>query len=822
MTIFTKWVFLTVFLVGLVFGQGARAADTSFQDITNIGGCHLRIVTTSGAKFKFTKNNIKVFLRIDTATNAEYETPELAYTLIPSSTVGMSPFEDYNKGTMNSEGNCADGDNFNNNLPVDTFNKKSVVLHTPRVIFEVHESGLLFVTAKAEESLEYRHIDALSNSGSLTTKKIPAGVPLQDGQALDRMWISSDTASSRIVGGSLHAVVNKTSNSTNISAINNGATFTKINLPENTTMAHMSFPPRKYDFEKLYGATSRPFVQHVGGPLLKSFLHKRIKGQLSSGATAYSPYMPRSTAEIDEIFNRFSEKRIGVFMISGTVYEGACENDLLNNECLPRADPFYELGDCRGCVPTQPRDIIMPDGSTQRGYKVRTDLIVNIGHALSLPSGSDPSPDTSYSTDLKAFIAAAHARGFKVISYTVSPAIKTWCKDVPLTPIKDCKHIGGDAGISNMDWMNDTVFHWMKELHETSNAGVGEADKGFGYDFDGWYLDSSDAGDFMVDYSFIRQVRQEVGSDGIIYMHDSIDPWARNLNPGASAANLSGLKAVFLRTYADYSLSGEVSGKTSTNPDEYFAQVDTLDQDYYKYFTNGYGMDQAFCGHKLMSIGVSEVQNEDNYRAMGENYYCAQRATYVKALERTSNGGSEVTLAPVVGDKFWNEYFFPAHEELGSTYSSAPPVLENSTDWYKSFIPSSLAYGTTSDSGSFSVSWKTVGVECDFDLNDYTAKEIEKHLVLFKGAKLALVDNLNPDPARWGGATKVAGVTIPAAILGATITDGVGFGTTHTTTFTNVPPAGEYKMLFRCETRDKSLVPQKVFQHIRTDTITIP
>ncbi|MCF6274352.1 MAG: hypothetical protein L3J05_01135, partial [Robiginitomaculum sp.] len=79
MTIFTKWVFLTVFLAGLLFAQGARAEDTSFEVVSNTGGCNTRIIITTGAKFEFSKNDVKVYLRIDTRTNQEYAVPKLAY-----------------------------------------------------------------------------------------------------------------------------------------------------------------------------------------------------------------------------------------------------------------------------------------------------------------------------------------------------------------------------------------------------------------------------------------------------------------------------------------------------------------------------------------------------------------------------------------------------------------------------------------------------------------------------------------------------------------------------------------------------------------------
>ena len=49
-----------------------------------------------------------------------------------------------------------------------------------------------------------------------------------------------------------------------------------------------------------------------------------------------------------------------------------------------------------------------------------------------------------------------------------------------------------------------TTLQWMREFQQE-------------YNLDGWYFDNADAGTLLEDYEFIKQVRRDVGDNGIIY-----------------------------------------------------------------------------------------------------------------------------------------------------------------------------------------------------------------------------------------------------------------------------------------------------------------
>ncbi|HEY4476755.1 MAG TPA: fibronectin type III domain-containing protein [Candidatus Paceibacterota bacterium] len=184
------------------------------------------------------------------------------------------------------------------------------------------------------------------------------------------------------------------------------------------------------------------------------------------------------------------------------------------------------------------------------------------------------------------FIAVAHRNGFKVISYLYSPVTAKW--NYPTGSPRAGEH----QAIT-------TTLNWMKGFQSELKL-------------DGWYFDNSDAGGIKEDYNFIRQVRTDIGDGGIIYNHDSVDVWG----PWTLSPALSGLRAVFVDAYVNYTLAGETGE---------IAKVDAPTNPYFRFFSSGYGLSQAFGAHKLRSDGATSAGYDEGRRVLGENLYGAER-----------------------------------------------------------------------------------------------------------------------------------------------------------------------------------------------------
>ncbi len=126
------------------------------------------------------------------------------------------------------------------------------------------------------------------------------------------------------------------------------------------------------------------------------------------------------------------------------------------------------------------------------------------------------------------FIRAAHRHGFKVLAYMLPGAFSTDDQDIA-----------------------DTL-RWMGEFQAR-------------HDLDGWYLDGGEpypGGDWPANYAFIRAVRRQVGDEGIIYHHSTVDIWGGR-----------GSDVVFtpLEAWEDFTLRGEVGANAEVRgPDDPF------------------------------------------------------------------------------------------------------------------------------------------------------------------------------------------------------------------------------------------------------------
>ena len=108
------------------------------------------------------------------------------------------------------------------------------------------------------------------------------------------------------------------------------------------------------------------------------------------------------------------------------------------------------------------------------------------------------------------------------------------------------------------------------------------------FGFDGWYFDGLYyEGDWMETYRFIRTMRDDVGADGVIYTHCTLNPPAR----------MCDLYCPFVDSYSDFLLRGE--GQTIDGPKD----------PYLRYVVNTYKISNAIAtlkGDRMLREGAAE------------------------------------------------------------------------------------------------------------------------------------------------------------------------------------------------------------------------
>ncbi len=496
-----------VFLPYLAKSSGRQPGDTPFfgmQIESVVGNARMVTVTTTGAQYVLGPMWLTMIRRIDPQTNNPdpREVAQLAF----SESMGS--------------------------LLVSSVNKRQATIESTSARFTFSSDSL--VTIRNWRPITYTH------------KSLVFGAPWVKGEGCNRQWTDG-------YGGSLHA------------DLGSGATVcepqtdsTQISMSADSEMAHMVFPPKPYDFERLYGEGARPHVAFV--------------------------YSPTLLDDALEQFEDLEAHHIGVFMLWCGIY------DQMDN-------------------PTCSAPVILESGL--RGYQVQEELV----------------------TQLHDFVRAAHEHGFRVIPYLSYPSGPRW--DYP----EGHPRAGEHQEI-------EVTLRWMREFQR-------------GHGFDGWYFDNADAGDLATDYSFIRQVRSDVGDEGIIYHHDSVDVW------GA----WDGRRAIMVDAYVNYTLTGETGRATGER-----AEVDDPNNPYFRYYTSGYGMSQAFGTHKRLSNMRIAMSEEEKDRLVGQN---------LNGSERTGWYGADRP------DEAWLSGFLPAYELRKAEYLSGdfdPDVdwpLDPRTSWFR-------------------------------------------------------------------------------------------------------------------------------------------
>ncbi len=250
---------------------------------------------------------------------------------------------------------------------------------------------------------------------------------------------------------------------------------------------------------------------------------------------------------------------------------------------------------------------------------------------------------------VKNIINVAHANEFKIIAYLLAPAHSYW----------DYEEQHQDIAVT---------LNWMKNFQEE-------------YGFDGWYFDNANVSDDVIDdYDFIRQVRTDIGINGIIYHHDSVDVWAT----GTIYGGYSGLRAIMVDAYANYALTGE----TGT-----IAEIDYPNDPYLRFYTAGYGLSQAYASHKRKNNGSMSLSEEEKNRIMAENLNgceCGERSR----------------------ENSWINSFKPFYDIRKTEYLNDPNHFDPDVDWpidpnngwFR--MPTSISV-TDINSNSTTITWTT-------------------------------------------------------------------------------------------------------------------
>lgn len=493
------------------YGMEILSVSSASQNIT---------VTITGAKYVLSPTGMELWRRIDPATN----------TVNPKKVAALS---------------------FNSNLgqlEIISADSRSVKISTQKIDFEFMQDSMFFLTAKSSLNYDHRNLilGALWNKGTQT----------------DRIWTDG-------YGGSLHAKIAGNMTATNTTD------STTFSMQSGDKIGHMVFPPKKFDFEGLYGQNAKPFVFFTNAANLSSINSSKLLDLKNQG--------------------------FGAIMIWNTIYDITGHNSFctLSTGKEEDSEPY--------CPVQLSGNIIGKPGTTIMGYKLKENL----------------------KEQVKQVIGLAHQNGMKVIPYLHAPRATVW---------------KNPANNNNLQDFN-TTLEWMRAFQRE-------------YNFDGWYFDNAAAGSTQANYDFIKQARQDVGDNGILFHHDSVDVWDWAASPGN--ATYSGLRAIMVNAYVNYTLTGETGEMAKL----YGGPNDT----YLRFFSSGYGLSQAFGMHKIRSFGDVLLRENEKDRVMAQNLNTADSHYY---------------------DNAWRTHFKPFYDMRKNEFNSAnfdPDVswpLNQNTDWYK-------------------------------------------------------------------------------------------------------------------------------------------
>lgn len=518
-----------------------------------VGNAERIRVTTTGAVYDLTKRGLALVRRIDPASNDIK--PRLVAKLAFDRPIGR--------------------------LEVVEADRRRCVISAQRVVLDFRSDSLVLMTCR-DTNVKYVYRSLIKDA------------PWVKGTDGEWMWTDG-------YGGSLHAR-NPSTGGVRIVGERNGQV--EVVLKGGAGVALAVFPPKAFDFERLYGAESRPHVWYAGN---------------SSQDLDYAEAM----------FDELAAQRFGVMQFYAGHYDGVAKGEVTKIEY-----PVTVEG--------------------RLAYRFQ-----------------DPER-------VRSFCRAAHAKGFKVICYMAGQFF------------------------SSQDL--ETTLAFMRSFQEA-------------HGLDGWYFDNAAWGrNWLESYEFVRRVRQDVGDEGVLYHHDSVDVWAGMLRDGRVLVPLD--------AYMDYTLKGETGALAE--------QVHGPDDNYLRYYVSGYGLAQTIGFFKIASSRNAAITREDAFRVLGENLH----------------GGGRT---PNWGYRMFQRMFLPAHERHRRAYLSGrfDPDVRWPPRWYQQL---SAVEVTEVGARHAVLSWRTpIATDSDvrytdlehgglYDLSRDTLRHhrsmaTKKHRVLLRGLK---------------------------------------------------------------------------------------
>jgi len=465
-------------------------------------------VTTSGARIEITGSGVRFWRRIDPAVNdvAPREVGRIEFA---------TPARPWSVGTLS---------------------RRACVLRSPVLELDIRSDSLTFLRCVAPEgSFTYRYRSLLPDP------------PWAKGHGADRMWAD-------LGGGSLHLSVP----GARVQAADTRPDGMTVTLPPASASAVSVFPPRRFDFDKLYGRNARPHV--------------------------YQVYQADRLAAETRRLDGLARRGFGVICVYARCYANS-----------------RVYGGRRGETP-------LPSADGRRlEYRIKEPHLV------------DP------------FVQAARRKGFKVIAYMqshhFSPARQ------PL----------------------ETTLAFMREFQQRHH-------------FDGWHFDHAGIGDWLESYDFVRRVRADIGEEGVLFHHHSVDIWGV----------WSGRAMVPIDAYMDYTIKGE-TGK--------LAEVHTPNDPYVAFYAGGYGLSQAIGSHRQLSNNQIALTLADDMRLAGQNL----------------NGTIRVA-SWMLAD--WDRYYRPYYEARRARYlaGSFSPAVTWPVEWFRHIEKVSV---TTPSPTTAVIEWRT-------------------------------------------------------------------------------------------------------------------
>jgi len=622
--------------------------DMEIEDVLiSLGsfGNEITIITT-GAKFIITISGIEMYSRIDPQTNDYYSR---SLDLLDR-WVASIEFEDWDTSfQVEAE------ENYTKRRCVVTLHRGSL----GPVIFRFNSDSLFLITNTGEDghffTYTYRNRLGLVDE---TLKWYKTRNKNGHDFPTDRMWTDGRGGSLHLKVEELNSVLHRHSEDTDepCTTVTLGSArrldpFSDVDdaldeldsIPFCPQMAHMVFPPKRFDVNKLWGAPSFFYYENFDENRREPW---RVIGDLSQT-------MQTETGS------------------NGTELGRPFGNIVLFNECYKRSGWGSENQRHPANFETStPRIIRIPPGVPAIGG--RDTLGMEFDDFLYPAARADYPP--IFSDFITRNIQQLRESGFRTLAYLHPGYVRAASQHVRdlLDAIGDRVHHGcnyctrslltdvwryfdprrdlpeGNTfescndvrshGYTNPPSRLDDNRNQPHRPHFFAQQSITETVSWMklfrdGHDLDGFFFDGAFYGQAFYNtwyksYKFLRCIRDEIkiGEDQrdiFICEHNSIDEWGGH----------SGVRAIMVHCYCDAQLAGE-SYMDDTRSEDYFedednALVDYPDSKYLRYFVSGYGTSQTIGSYKPLTGGPHKrkyaLSTDEAARVLLQNLHCTLR-----------------------------------------------------------------------------------------------------------------------------------------------------------------------------------------------------